>query len=269
MNLKNELLKVRWRILVYTAWLVLLCKIIFTGEYSNFLRPEFIIVVILGAVALLVFLVSACEAGNEHEHAHTGVLHAAIMLLPFFYYLNAQGESLGGQAYEKRYTGLPAISAGSTSNDLEQLEEQPIALENSEEVDTEPVDNLEIYTIRQEPIDVESGELTILDLYDMPEKFIGKQVAITGMLHKDDEQIAKDFGKNIPIIYRFVITCCVADALPAAILVDTKDYAKFDEGSWVRVKGTFSTVEKEDSMVPTILNSTIENIPVPEQQYMY
>ncbi len=269
MNLKNERFKVRWRIPVYTAWLVLLCKILFTGEYSNFLRPEFIIIVILGAVALLIFLVTACEADNNHKHVKTGVLHAAIMLLPFFYYLNAQGESLGGQAYEKRYTGLPAVSAGSTSNNVQQLAARSGTLENSEEAEAESVDNMGIFTIPQEPIDVESGELTILDLYDMPENFMGKQVAITGMLHKDDEQIAKDFGKNIPIIYRFVITCCVADALPAAILIDTKDYSKFAEGAWVRVKGTFSTIEKEDSMVPIILNPTIENIPVPVQQYMY
>ena len=270
MSSKNEQSKFRWQIFVYTVWLVLLCKIIITGEYVNFLRPEFVVITILGGIALLVFLVSGLFSCNDHNHVKTGVLHAAIMLLPFFYFLNAQGVSLGEQAFDKRYSGLPLITNSSSDVDSVQSTETSVTLQNEKEADNGEFNDVEeVFTIPQYNLDVESDELTILDLYDMPDKFLGKQVAVIGMFHKDDEQISKDFGKNISVIYRFVIVCCAADALPAAILLDTQDSLKIDEGAWVKVKGIFSVVKKEDGEVPLILNPEIEITNMPEQQYMY
>lgn len=61
------------------------------------------------------------------------------------------------------------------------------------------------------------------------------------------------------VIYRMVITCCAADALPSGIVVKLPEKAQFHDEDWVGVEGTIQllpfdeklkTIEPVTNMVP-------------------
>ncbi len=267
MNIITIIKNIRWRIPVYTFWLTVIVKLLVTGESSYFLRPEFTYILALGGLTLLFFLIFACLSDSSSKHSMGNFLHLAIMLLPLFYYLNAQGEFLGRQAYAKRQTGLPTI-ASSTADQIQDTEDSSILLEDNEEVIDVPTDDMQIY---QNPaqFDRNTDELTILDLYDDPDDFIGKSVTVKGMIHKDDEDIAQEFGRNIPLLFRFVITCCAADAIPAGLLIDSSNYSNYQEGDWVEVQGIFASIDHNGENIPIIKTPTLTKTEAPENPYLY
>lgn len=266
MIIMNTIKKIRWRIPVYAFWLTVIAKILIAGESSSFLRPEFIYILILGCITLLIFIFTACFSDSADDSAKSSFLHMAIMVLPLFYYLNAQGEFLGKQAYEKRRTGLPAISAAAdTEEQIADLEAVPS--ENGAVTDA-TLDNMQIYQLPAQ-LETDRDELTILDIYDDPEKYMGKNVMIKGMVHKDDAEITDKFGSEVFLLYRFVITCCAADAIPAGMLVDAADCSSYHEGDWIAVQGTFIAIKKDEENIPMIKAPTITKINAPENPYLY
>jgi len=116
---------------------------------------------------------------------------------------------------------------------------------------------------------VSAKSVTILDLYYMPAIYEGKRVKLIGMLHKNDPRVKKDFGRNMLIVFRFVITCCAADASPVALLVDGKDLPDLSENSWVEVEGTFNTKEKNGRRVAVLEKSSMKKTAQPRQPYLF
>jgi len=89
------------------------------------------------------------------------------------------------------------------------------------------------------------------------------------MLHKNDPQVKKDFSKTFLVVFRFVITCCAADASPAAVLVDGKDLPDLEESSWVEVEGEFKVEEKNSQRVPVLRKSALKQTEAPKQRYLF
>jgi putative membrane protein len=87
----------------------------------------------------------------------------------------------------------------------------------------------------------------------------GTPVTLDGIVTRRDGQAADEF-----ILTRFVITCCVADALSVQVRVVGVPPGKFQQDQWVRVSGTFYPVGRE--MV--VAASETEPIPRPERPYV-
>ena len=267
-KIRHYLEQIRWRILVYTCWFTVICKLLLTGQYLSFMRPEFAVILVLGAVSLLIFMLSACTGTVLHEPERK-LLPVAIMLLPLFYYLNAQGVTLGGQAYSKRSTGMLTLNAApaqtSTAGAVS-ASADPIGAAGTGEITPDTV--AAYYAEEDQEVAVEE-ELTILDIYDFPQKYLGRRVKLSGMFHQEDAQITRDFGRKLPLIYRFVITCCAADALPVAMFLDIVDTAGLEEGSWVEVEGEFTTFTQNGKTVPVITEPVVRRIEPPAEPYLY
>ncbi len=63
----------------------------------------------------------------------------------------------------------------------------------------------------------------------------GHRVIFTGMVLRD-EQLKQYYDTAV---YRFMINCCAADALPLAIAVDSDQAGAFANDQWVQVDGIF------------------------------
>ncbi len=264
-SLKKLYNEINWKILVYTFWFTVMVKVVLTGEYIAFLRPGFVFVAVLAVISLLIFIFAACSEDTKEVHSRKNSLfRTMILIMPLLYYLNAQGEILGAQAFSKRSTGMPVISGS-----VEKSANSGITLEADSDT-SEPLDinGDAIFQIPDELVP-DLSDLTIIDLYDMPEKFLGKKITVSGMLHKDDPELKNQDGAVIPLIYRFVITCCAADALPAAILVNRDNMVDFQEGEWVEVSGRFETIKKGDDNIPVINDPEVKKIPAPQEPYLY
>jgi putative membrane protein len=101
-----------------------------------------------------------------------------------------------------------------------------------------------------------------------PDWFDGRRVVFTGMmLH--DEQLKKDFGGRENIVYRFLINCCAADALPLAVAVDSDRARKMANDQWVRVEGIFHLCQIEGDAVPVVEDAAVQPVEAPKFPYLY
>jgi uncharacterized repeat protein (TIGR03943 family) len=220
-------------------------------RYTAFLRPEFGYVLGLGTFALFGFVVVEIGDLRPRRFGVAQGLRALILLLPLAYLFNARGASLDAYAFQNRSLGLPNVIEPET-------DDRPAA---PGRVDT-PAQAGDVDAPASKPV-------TILDLYYAPRAYEGKRVKLTGMLHKNDPQVEADFGKSLPVVFRFVITCCAADASPVAVLVDGDDLPDLPESAWVEVAGTFRIQEKDGRRVPIVATSIVTEKETPKQPYLY
>ncbi|MGH2661770.1 MAG: TIGR03943 family putative permease subunit [Actinomycetota bacterium] len=87
----------------------------------------------------------------------------------------------------------------------------------------------------------------------------GSRVTFEGIVTRREGQAADEF-----ILTRFVVSCCVADALSVQVRVVGAPPGKFEQDQWVRVSGTFYPIGRE--MV--VAASDIQAIPRPERPYV-
>jgi putative membrane protein len=70
-------------------------------------------------------------------------------------------------------------------------------------------------------------------------------------------------------VYRFLITCCAADALPLAIGLDGDSSAAFAQDQWVLVEGIFRLQQIEGRPVPMVSKPQISAIEAPGNPYLF
>ncbi|MGH2692795.1 MAG: TIGR03943 family putative permease subunit, partial [Actinomycetota bacterium] len=87
----------------------------------------------------------------------------------------------------------------------------------------------------------------------------GSKVSFEGIVARRDGQAANEF-----MLTRFIVSCCVADALSVQVRVVGAPPGRFDEDDWVRVSGAFYPVGKE----VVVDASEIEPIPQPDDPYL-
>lgn len=89
------------------------------------------------------------------------------------------------------------------------------------------------------------------------------------MLAKDNPQVEKLLGKKAPLIFRFVINCCAADASPLAVLLDGCDVGSLANDAWIEASGTFRI--KNTGMYELLIleDAEVRETETPEQPYLY
>lgn len=87
----------------------------------------------------------------------------------------------------------------------------------------------------------------------------GSRVSFEGIVTKREGQAADEF-----MLTRFIVSCCVADALSVQVRVVGAPPGQFEEDDWVRVSGAFYPVGQE----VVVDASEIEPIPQPDDPYL-
>jgi uncharacterized repeat protein (TIGR03943 family) len=116
--------------------------------------------------------------------------------------------------------------------------------------------------------DISSGELSLADVAGatrVPELMnalvarAGSEVTFVGFVDRDDDMPADEF-----MLTRFMISCCVADALTVQVRVTGAPPGKFSPDDWVRVTGAIYPVEREI----IVDAASVEAVPRPKDPYL-
>lgn len=116
--------------------------------------------------------------------------------------------------------------------------------------------------------DIQSGELSLVDVSgalrsrDAMRALVqraGDRVDFTGFVRRDDTMPANEF-----VLTRFLISCCVADALSAEVRVVGAPPGQFKSDQWVRVSGAMYPLGRE-----VIVDATdVVKVDRPERPYL-
>ncbi len=116
--------------------------------------------------------------------------------------------------------------------------------------------------------DISSGELSLVDVSGATRsreamralvQRAGEQVSFTGFVTRGETTPPNEF-----VLTRFLISCCVADALSANVRIVGATPGEFEEDEWVRVEGDMYPLGRE----VIVDASEIVGVPRPEHPYL-
>jgi putative membrane protein len=230
----------RWRGLVLLAWACGLALLLGMGRYALFIRATLWPLLLASLIILVLFVLAtiARGGGGAGKISATGWLRGGMLLLPLLYLCSllsgAAASGLNSFALQKRSIGLNAASdtlgAGS---------------------------------------DADTPELTpgsIINLGSVARHLsglAGQQIVTEGRVWRDDT-----LPDGQIVIFRFVVVCCAADAMPVQAVVISPKTAGFKNDDWVRVSGALQIEEKDGDRIPVIRADKIDPIPPPEEPYL-
>ena len=257
MKSPDEALK-RWlHPAVFAIWAGFLIYILASKRYVGFLRPEFGILLALAHFIAMGFMLAAMIRPKTEELGTSAVLRSLVLLVPVFYFMAMQNATLGNQAFKKRFIG---INKGAISRQAPSMLSSQGA---GNYPDIEPPFG-EIEGTLQKTL----PERTILEIFSNPNLYKGQRVIVTGMILRD-EQLKPHFGGRDTAVYRFLINCCAADALPLAIALDSDQAGAFANDQWVQVDGVFDLQQINGKPVPIVSKPHIKPVEAPAVPYLF
>jgi uncharacterized repeat protein (TIGR03943 family) len=94
-------------------------------------------------------------------------------------------------------------------------------------------------------------------------RLLDSHVVLDGRVFRDDTLPAGQFT-----LYRFVVVCCAADAMPIQVAVRSPVISTLHNDDWVRVSGTFKSEDRDGRKVYLIDADGVTPIPTPDEPYL-
>jgi len=211
----------------------------------------------MGLLIAMGFMLAAMIRPMMTEMDLSTILRALVLLVPVVYAMLMPDTFLGNQAFKKRFIGAGHGAIGRQAPTM--LSSQ--GAENNANA-ASPLGEIEGFSQKA------PQERSILEIFRRPNQFRGQRVIVTGMILRD-EQLKPHFGGRDTAVYRFMINCCAADALPLAIALDTDQADAFPNEQWVQVDGIFDIQQINDKPVPIVSNPRIKRVETPAVPYLF
>jgi putative membrane protein len=216
---------------------------LYNGTLLFYINRRFAWLTLLAATGFLLVAISY-RYRPAHPHQHNGHHHTAswdgllLVVLTVILGLFIPPKPLGATAMETREVSVgslaPAMSPGSSA---------------------------ELMTTGEKDI---LGWLIDFQRIRDPAASAGQEAHVIGFVYRDDRFEAETF-----MVSRFVVTCCVADASAAGLIVRWPQTASLDEDQWVEVSGHFEPGEFYGQRVPILIADKITPTDPPNQPYLY
>lgn len=218
------------------------------GSIRFYINERFVTLTLLAAVSLVIIGASYwlrpfaphdhTEHDHEHDHAHLSWLGLLIVALPLVLGWFVPPQPLGADAISNREIDIGALSS--------------VAV---------PGGNTGMGLV--------AGEKNILDWlsgfqHEDVNSFVGQEAHVIGFVYRDER-----FSEDEFMIGRFVLSCCVADAAPVGLVVQTADAAQYATDQWLDVRGHFVVGSFAGVSMPILVADTIASTETPQQPYLY
>jgi uncharacterized repeat protein (TIGR03943 family) len=93
---------------------------------------------------------------------------------------------------------------------------------------------------------------------------VGQEAKVIGFVYRDPK-----YGDGHFVATRFIVSCCVADAAVAALVVRWPETASLENDQWVEIQGVMAAGELADWRPPVLVARSITPVDIPEQPYLY
>lgn len=216
------------------AWAALFWFLIASDRTSLYLSSRTDWVVPMGAIVLTIAAAGRLASARRPEPeamSRRDALGLGLIILPVVTVLALPPAALGGYAASRR----SSLTSGSFVSSTEDIESGDLSL-----------------------VDV-SGALRSPDAMRALVQRAGEEVDFTGFVTKSGDMAANEF-----ILTRFLISCCVADALSTQVRVVGAPPGGFKADEWVRVQGQVYPVGREI----IVDASDVVKVPRPKHPYL-
>lgn len=225
------------RMVVYATWLGGFIWLLTEGRYMMYISKHLWPLLAGGGLICFIILLvlgASSELSQKEDESSVDLVNTGILLLPLLYFVFGTGDRLGSYAFSRRSVSV-----------VESLYGGDISAA-SQEFHTD--------TLRA-------------DLYSLLSDYgnsIGRSVEIEGAIMNSASCISSS-----QILFRFLIVCCVNDAIPCGIYLKMDSSVVIVDDQWVRVLGIADTIMVDEKIYPCIDCTAVECLPEPDCPYMY
>lgn len=217
----------------FFAWLVSMGR----NHLARLLHPDLWWLVICATVILLVFLVVNYRKPTARGQGSPFLWQwpsLTILLVPLLFFFQVQDARFDAGTFNKR----------SISTTEGFLQGEAVASEQPEEYD-----ELDIPVTQ---LNFNSG------------KYLGKEVRVVCQTHVDDR-----LPKGIAMCYRYLMTCCAADARPVFVFIEHPEDRVIEKDKWISAKGILSMTKNSGIEIPTISAASVEYVKEPSFPFVF
>lgn len=204
--------------LVLLAWVMTFIYLIWNDNFTLFLKPEFGFLIYAGLIICCLFLFSTFYE-NMGGNSISATLNGLIILLPVLFILLTGDQTLSSFALSKRTIMSPGAQLFQSGAAPDAAQDEKTAQKPDAQMET-------------------SSEISLSDLLMSWKIYSGKKVTLQGLFNQSLED-----NENYALVFKYLISCCAADAIPVGIFVEKKNAIGFKDDDWVRVSGVV-TLEK-------------------------
>lgn len=202
-------------VVVLAAWIMALAWLLKDDRYHLFLNPKsgFLIFISLGVS--LAFLVSLLMSDRPVFPETGHLVRGMILMLPILFMVAAEDQTLGSFALSKRMMA-PVQDTGNR---------------HSVSADTEVFETIRMESVADSTQQL-TTELSMTELVRNWYRYNGRQIRVEGLYSG-----AIEGHDQLSAVFRYFITCCVADALPVGVFLEKPAGLDLKDNDWVRVTG--------------------------------
>ncbi len=228
------------------GWMVGLILLLLHGQYQLYIATDFwpLLAVAIGGLFILLYaqtakISSSSGCGCSAKSSLGRWLSVALLLLPVWLTLaGPTHESLNANAFASRWLA-PASLASLTQN----VASQPWGHDDQA---TSTLSSVSLQTI----------------VTDGP-AMAGRRIATIGRTYRDPSLPDDTF-----LIFRFVVACCAADAVPIAVLVQTNQQPLPESDQWIRIEGRITVSQSANQPQIAIIDASHSRVKPPDAPYL-
>ncbi|MFN2354075.1 MAG: hypothetical protein ABR512_06085 [Desulfopila sp.] len=212
---------------IYLVWLLFFFWLLTWGreELASLLHPRLWWVIGTAFFIILVFLLNSVlfEKSSSGERSLSYLCSLVILLVPLGFFLVAKDAEFDAASLEKR--GLQGETGFLQGN-------MPLGV------------NDERYG---------NSNITFSKLLRKPHSYAAQEVEIVCRTFVDEK-----LPENTAMCYRYLMTCCAADAIPLFVFLMHPDTLEIDNDRWITTSGTVAVIEKNGVQVPQLEITSFE-----------
>ena len=106
--------------------------------------------------------------------------------------------------------------------------------------------------------ETQSSSMVFSKILRKAKDFEGQQVEVVCQ-----SLVNEKLPENITMCYRYMITCCAADALPAFIFLRHTSEMAIENDRWVKINGPLSIIKNNEMTFPSVEIETLEYVEEP------
>ncbi len=237
------MVKKTFQIITLVSWTVFLIWLLSIGQkqLAKLLHPNLWWLLSGAVVVLLLYILSQYKRENTPKSQQTSLLQIPahlILLLPILFYIPVKTSQLDSASFEKRSL---------IAND------QILPLKTAPEL-----------TAPDSSVEQTENDTSLTQLNFNFKKYEGKEVEVICRTYLSNRLPEKRI-----MCYRFMISCCAADARTVFILLQPPDNMTFEHDKWIKAKGILGSFPYAGHHIPSLAAETIEYVEEPLFPYAY
>jgi len=227
------------KILILAIWTCFFAWMVSMGRnhLARLLHLDLWWLVICAAVILVVFFAVNCRKPATRRQGSLFFWQwpsLTILLVPILFFFQFQDARFDGGTFKKR----------SISTEEGFLQGEGVASQQQEEYD--------------------EMDIPVTQLNFNSGKYLGKEVRVVCQTHVDDR-----LPKGIAMCYRYLMTCCAADARPVFVFIEHPENVAIEKDKWISAKGILSMTKNSGLEIPTISSASVEYVQEPSFPFVF